>query len=285
MNLDIANMVMNIGQTSQGFDWGDFWTALFAAFFGAFAAYKLNILQENIKQDKEEKAKLLKLFYDVSIIAKTFGYYYKNIKSSINGITKEITPFQTPILLGAVDIDINDYGFIAQKAPKLYEMLTYMQNDILLLLNYNDNFKQLETNNQDEILDWLLFINAHIPKTLTKIFVALQNINLYLNRYYRSENLIKNEACNSYIRIKKILNEYKNQYQKIVSSEKPCDMYTERPLSDEEIETYKIDLDYINEILNTWIMDFGLNKTQKQEIETEIADQAKLKWEAPENEI
>ena len=285
MNLDIANMVMNIGQTSQGFDWGNLVTALFASFFGALAAFGLNIWRENIKQNAEEKGKLLKLFYDVSIIAKTFCYYYKNIQSSINGITKGTTPFQTPILLDAVDIDMNDYGFIAQKASKLYEILTLMQNDILLLLKYNDNFEQLETNNQDETLDWLRFINAHIPKTVAKIFVALQNINLYLNKYYKSENLIKNEACNSYIRMKKILDEYKKQYQNIVSAENPCEIFTKRPLGNEEVATYKIDLDYINEILDTWIMNFGLHKKQKEIIKTEIADQAKLKWEAPENEI
>lgn len=285
MNLDIANMVMNIGQTSQGFDWGNLWTTLFASFVGAFLAFVSNIRQENIKQNKEEKGKLLKLFYDVSIIAKTFCYYYKNIQSSIDGITKGTTPFQTPILLDAVDIDMNDYGFIAQKAPKLYEILTHMQNDILLLLNYNDNFEKLETNNQDEILYWLLSINAHIPKTLAKIFVAVQNINFYLNRYYKSENLIKNEACNSYIRMKKILDEYKKQYQNIVNSKNPCDMFTERPLGDEEVETYKIDLDYINEVLDTWVIDFGLNEKQKEMIKTEIADQAKAKWEAPENGI
>ncbi len=285
MNLDIANMVMNIEQTSQGFDWGNLVTALFASFFGALAAFGLNIWRENKKQNEEEKGKLLKLFYDVSIIAKTFCYYYKNIQSSIDGITKGITPFQTPILLDAVDIDINDYGFIAKKAPKLYEVLTLMQNDILLLLDYNDKFEQLETNNQDEILDWLLSINTHIPKTLAKIFVALQNINLYLNRYCKSENLIKNEACNSYIRMKKILDEYKKQYQNIVNSKNPCDMFTERPLGDEEVETYKIDLDYINEILDTWVIDFGFNEKQKEMIKTEIADQAKLKWEASENEI
>ena len=285
MNLDIANMVMNIEQTSQGFDWGNLVTALFASFFGALAAFGLNIWRENKKQNEEEKGKLLKLFYDVSIIAKTFCYYYKNIQSSINGITKEITPFQTPILLDAVDIDINEYGFIAQKAPKLYEALTYMQNDILLLLNYNENFEQLETNNQDEILNYLLFINVHIPKAIAKIFVALQNINLYLNRYYKSKNLIKNEACNSYIRLKKILNEYKKQYQIIVSAKNPRNTYTEIPLDKEEAKTFKIDLEYINEILNTWIMDFGLNEKQKEIIEKEIADQAKLKWEAPENDL
>lgn len=269
--------------------WGNLFTtlcgALAGALTGSLAAFGLNIWRENKKQKEEEKGKLLKLFYDVSIIAKTFCYYYKNIQSSINGITKGTTPFQTPILLGSINSDINEYGFITKKEPKLYEILTLMQNDILLLLKYNDNFEQLETNNQDETLDWLRFINAHIPKTVAKIFVALQNINLYLNRYYKSENLIKNEACNSYIRMKKILDEYKKQYQNIVNSKNPCDMFTERPLGDEEVETYKIDLDYINEVLDTWVMDFGLNKKQKEIIETEIAEQEKSKWEETDNAL
>ena len=264
---------------------GNFLITLSGTFVGALLAFGCNILQENIKQNEEEKAKLLKLFYETNIIAKTLCHYYKNIQSHIDGITKGTTPFQTPILLDAVDIDINSYGFIAKKAPKLYEALTYMQNDILLLSNYNENFEQLETNDQYEILNWLLFINAYMPKVIAKIFVALQNINFYLSRYYQSKNLIKNEVCNSYIRNKKILNEYKKQYQIIVNDKNPCDVFTERPLDDEEVATYKINLDYINEVLDTWVMDFGLNKKTKEKIETEIAEQEKLKWEAPENEI
>lgn len=266
-------------------DWNNFFTSLFGAGFGALSAFGFNIWQENIARKEEEKAKLLKLFYDTNIIAKTLCYYYKNITSRIIELTDNVIQYQTPILLDDVDIDMNDYGFITNKAPKLYEILTLMQNDILLLLDYNDNFEQLETNNQDEILGWLIYINTHIPKTLAKIFVALQNINLYLSRYYKSENLIKNEACNSYIRMKKILDEYKKQYQNIVNSKNPCDMFTERPLGDDEVATYKIDLDYINKVLDTWVMDFGLNEKQKEIIEKEIADQTKAKWEAPENDL
>lgn len=285
MNLEIANMVMNIGEATKGFDWGDFWTALFASFFGALAAFGCNIWQENIKQNKEEKTKLLKLFYDISIVAKTFCYYYKNITSRIVGITNNTIQYETPILLDTINIDINDYGFIAKKAPKLYEILTLMQDDILLLLNYNNDFEQLETKNQEEILNWLLFINAHIPKVIAKIFVAFQNINLYLNKYYKSKNLIKNEACNSYIRMKKILNEYKNQYQTIISDKNPCEIFTERPLGNDDVATIQVNLDYINKVLDTWVMDFGLNSKQKEIIKKEIAQQAELKWGVPENEI
>lgn len=285
MSSSISNLLLNIKIVTDSFNWINFSTNIFATCLGATLAFSLNIWRENKKQDEEEKAKLLKLFYDTSIIAKTFCYYYQNITSRIVEITKNVIQYQTPILLDAVDIDINDYGFITKKAPKLYEILTLMQNDILLLLNYNDNFEQLDTNNQDEMLNWLLYINAHIPKTLAKMFVTLQNINLYINSYYKSKNLIKNEACNSYIRMKKILGEYKNQYQKIVNSENPCDMFTGRPLLDEEVATYKIDLDYINEILNNWVLDFGLSIEQKKQIEDEIVEQAKLKWEAEENAI
>ena len=267
-------------------DWNNFFTSLFGAGFGALSAFGFNIWQENIARKEEEKAKLLKLFYDINIVAKAFCYFRKNIISRVTEITKDIVQYQTPISIDVTNIiDINEYGFVAQKEPKLYETLTYMQNDILLLLNYNDNLEQLEVNDPSKILNMSLFIDMHIPKTMAKIFVALQNINLYLNRYYKSENLIKNEACNSYIRLKKILDEYKKQYQNIVNAENPCDMFTERPLGNEEVATYKIDLDYINEILNTWIMDFGLNEKQKEIIKKEIADQAKLKWEAPENDL
>ena len=46
-----------------------------------------------------------------------------------------------------------------------------------------------------------------------------------------------------------------------------------------------LDLNYINEVLDTWVMDFGLNRKQKEIIETEIAEQEKAKWEAPENDL
>ena len=53
----------------------------------------------------------------------------------------------------------------------------------------------------------------------------------------------------------------------------------------ENLKTIKADLDYINEVLDTWVIDFELSKEQKKLIENEIAEQAKSKWEASENEI
>ncbi len=280
MNLDIANMVMNIGQTSQGFDWGNFWTALFASFFGAFTAYKFNIWRENKKQEEEEKAKLLKLFYDINILIKAFVYYHENIAAKINNLTTDELKSITPITIKKLNIKIEEYGFITTFCPKLYEILTYLVQDINYIYEQEKISSEYFTKTKKEIyLIKLDHIKVSTKKLLAKLFVCLLNLNNALIKHYKLKNLIKDEVINSYIRAKKVLDKTKKAYTNILSTSEKLN------IDKENLKTIKIDLDYINEILDTWVIDFGLNEKQKEIIEKEIADQAKLKWEAPENEI
>lgn len=280
MNLDIANMVMNIGQTSQGFDWGNFWTALFASFFGAFTAYKFNIWRENKKQEEEEKAKLLKLFYDINILIKSFVYYHENIAAKINNLTTDELKSITPITIKKLNIKIEEYGFITTFCPKLYEILTYLVQDINYIYEQEKISSEYFTKTKKEIyLIKLDHIKVSTKKLLAKLFVCLLNLNNALIKHYNLKNLIKDEVINSYIRVKKVLDKTKKAYTNILSTSE------ELNIDKENLKTIKADLDYINEVLDTWVIDFELSKEQKKLIENEIAEQAKSKWEAPENDF
>ena len=280
MNLDIADMVMNIGQTSQGFDWGNFGTTLFASFFGALAAFGCNILQKNIVRKEEEKAKLLKLFYDINILIKSFVYYHENIAAKINNLTTDELKSVTPITIKNLNIKIEEYGFITTFCPKLYEILTYLVQDINYIYEQEKISSEYFTKTKKGIyLIKLNHIKVSTKKLLAKLFICLLNLNNALTKHYNLKNLIKDEVINSYIRVKKVLDKTKKAYMNILSTSKEIN------IDKKNLKTIKADLDYINEILDTWVMDFGLNKKQKEIIETEIAEQAKSKWEAPENEI
>ena len=280
MNLEIANMVLNIGEATKGFDWGDFWTALFASFFGALAAFGCNIWQENIRQNREEKAKLLKLFYDTSILIKAFVYYHEHIAAKINNMTTDKLKSISTITIKNLNIMIEGYGFITKFSPKLYEILTYLAQDINYIYKQEEISSEYFIKATKEVcLIKLEHIKVSTKKLVAKLFTCLISTNNALIRYYKLNNLIKDEVANSYIQAKKVLDKTKNAYANILSTSK------ESNIEKENLKTIKIDLDYINEILDTWVMDFGLNKKQKEIIEKEIADQAKLKWEAPENEI
>ena len=272
MNLDIANMVMNIGEASKGFDWGDFWTALFGAGFGTFTAYKLNICRENKKQDEEEKAKLLKLFYDINILIKAFVYYHENIAAKINNLITDELKSITPITIKNLNIKIEEYGFITTFSPKLYEILTYLVQDINYINEQEKiSFEYFRKARKEVCLIKLEHIKVSTKKLLAKLFVCLLNLNNALIKHYNLKNLIKDEVVNSYIRAKKVLDKTKNTYANILSTSK------ETNIDKENLKTIKADLDYINEILDTWLMDFELNKKTKEKIEKEIAEQEKLK--------
>ena len=72
----------------MNFDWENFLTTLFATGFGAWGAYCFNLKQARNQEKEIEKSKLLKLFYDVNILTKTYVYHHENCVAQINNLTK-----------------------------------------------------------------------------------------------------------------------------------------------------------------------------------------------------
>ena len=104
MNLDIANIVMNIGEASKGFDWGDFWTALFGAGFGAYAAYRLNIRKQNSDEKQNKFIKLNKLINLAQMFSTKTCAYFRNLYNS------KIS--NTALSLDIVNVDEQEFSFL-----------------------------------------------------------------------------------------------------------------------------------------------------------------------------
>lgn len=260
-------------------DWSNFISTLAGAFAGAWGAYCFNLRQANIQQKETEKSKLLQLFYDISILIKVFVYHHENTVAEINNLTTSEIKSVVPITIRNTNFDIDGYGFITKLSPKLYEMLTYVHQDINYiyeqqdLLQYYNHLKKLH-------ISTLEHIEESTVKLLAKLYVSLININNVLIKNYKCKNLIKDEVVNAYIRAKKIIDKTTDNY-----SETLKDPQIQQEYDEEEIKTIKADLEYINEIIDTWVIDFGLKKKQRVILETEIEEQVKKKWEAPENDL
>ena len=270
MNLDIANMVMNIGQTSQGFDWGDFWTALFASFFGALAAFYLNILAENKKQKEKERSILIQLFYDINLIAKYFYLYSSNVNTLIISISKGKTPYNTTLSVNAENININNCGFIANYSCKLYETLTHMQLNIFKTIEQGIIYNEAVINKKKDTILQLLAINELFPKILAQIYTNLYSINALLISKYKNENLIKDNLFNTFAEIQMFISEVKKQYNDILKDDSYIYLVTGKKYTKEQKENILENLNYIDYIMNTWIEDFKLNSKIKKQIETSI---------------
>ena len=261
-------------------DWNNFLSTLAGAFAGAWGAYFFNLKQADKQQKGIEKAKLLKLFYDINVLIKIFVYHHDNISAEIGNQTGEEIQSITPITIKDSNFNIDEYGFLTQQSPLLYEILTYVHGDINYIYEQQDILTEFIVKKVKLYiyLDKLEHIKVSTVKLLAKLFVSLININNALVKYYKCENLIKDEVVNGYIRAKKILDETKKDYEDMLKDPKASEKYDV-----EEIKTIKADLEYINEIINTWVVDFGLKKKQKAILDTEIEEQVKKKWETPEN--
>ena len=270
MNLEIANMVMNIGEATKGFDWGDFWTALFAAFFGALAAFYLNILAENKNQKEKERSILIQLFYDINLIAKYFYLYSNNVNTLIISTSKGKTPYNTPLCVNAENININDCGFIANYSCKLYETLTHMQLNIVKTIEQGIIYNEAVINKKKDAILQLLAINELFPKVLAQVYTNLYSINALLISKYKNENLIKDNLLNTFAEIQMFISEAKKQYNNILKDDSYIYLVTGKKYTKEQKENILENIDYIDCIMNTWIEDFKLNSKIKKQIEASI---------------
>lgn len=266
----------------MGFDWGNFFTTLFATGCGACGAYFCNIKQAKDELKSNEKAKLLKLFYDINILTKVFAYHHENTVAMIHNLTNSDLKSCLPITLEDTNFDINEYGFLIKTSPKLYEILTYVHHDINYIYEQEDIATEFLC--KEVPLETYLFklnhIKVSILKLLAKLYVSLINMNRILVKHYKCQNLIKEEVANSYIRVKKVVNKDLKEYQETINNSS-----SEKELDKEDLKTIRLDSEYINEILDTWVLDFELNEKQKIKIDEEISKEVGKRWETPENDL
>lgn len=263
-------------------DWNNLLSTFIGAFAGALGAYFCNIKQAKDELKSNEKAKLLKLFYDINILTKTFVYHYCNTAAQINNLTKADVMSCTPITIKDNNLDIDEYGFLTKLSPKLYEMLTYVYHDIDYICEQENIATELlcQEVEAEVYLVKLEHIKVSTLKLLAKLYVNLKNINCALVKYYGCKNLIKEEIINSHIRAKKVINRELKEFEKILS-----DTESKKKMDKEDLKTIQIDSEYIKEIMLTWYIDFSLCENQKEALKNIIERLEKEKWEAPENDL
>lgn len=237
-------------------NWKDFFMPLLGAGFGSWTAYKLSTYRENVKLRSEERALLIKLLYDLNISAKTVCCYYNNVLSEVKSISKNTSGYEIPISLSTAQLNLDNYGFIARISPKLYETLTYIKEDIDYMINDNDILiREIDYPSKDYRYQ-LYNILTFLPKVTAKIYVSLLNVNSFLMKYYETENLLKDHVLNAIRRINKVIHITKTYYARINSSNKFKSKYLDKDVLKKYKKVIKADLHYLNEIQNTWVLDF-----------------------------
>lgn len=237
-------------------NWKDFFMPLLGAGFGSWTAYKLSSHKENTKLHSEERALLIKLLYDLNISAKTVCCYYNNILSEIKGISKKTSGYEIPISLTTAQLNLDNYGFIAKISPKLYEILTYVKEDIDYIINDNEILtREIDYLSKDYRYQ-LYNILTFLPKVTAKIYVSLLNVNMFLIKYYKADDLLKDHVLNAIRRINKVMHVTNIYYTRIISDKKFKSKYLDKNVLKKYKKVIKADLHYLNEIQNTWVLDF-----------------------------
>lgn len=237
-------------------NWNPFLSSLLGAGFGSLTAYKLSTYKENVKLRLEERAHLIKLLYDLNISAKTVCCYYNNVLSEIKSISKNTSGYEIPISLSTAQLNLDNYGFIAKISSKLYEMLTYVKEDIDYIINDNEILIREINYPSKDYRSQLYNILTTIPKLTVKLYVSLLNVNSFLVKYYKTEDLLKDHVLSAVRRINKIMYITKIYYARIVSDKKFKSQYLDKDIVNSYRKLLKAELNYLNEILDTWILDF-----------------------------
>lgn len=257
---------MDIWELLTQVNWNNLLSSLFGAGFGALAAYWLSCKKERNKVHVDERASLIKLLYDINISAKTLCCYYSNILSEIKHYSKKVQGYQIPISLELASIDLATYGFIAKKSPKLYEILTYLKEAIEFIIDENNILSQEMGALSKDYHAQLYDIQTLLPKAVAKAYVSLLNVNAFLIKYYDTDNLLKEHVLNAIRRMQKVLRITFKYYQLIISNKWKKGNVLDKHQIKIHKKGLKGELNYINEILRDWIIDFQLSKRQKAQI-------------------
>ena len=102
----------------------------------------------------------------------------------------------------------------------------------------------------------LYSILTTIPKLTVKLYVSLLNVNSCLMKYYKTENLLKDHVLNAIRRINKVMHITKIYYSRIILDKKFKSKYLDKDIVKSYRKLLKAELNYLNEILDTWILDF-----------------------------
>lgn len=254
----------------SSFEWSNFFSTLAGAGFGAWGAYLFNLKQEDNRQKQIEKAKLVTLFYDMNIFAKYLYIYGSNTIKLANSICEGDIPYNTPLSIDIDNIKLDKLDFIANKNCQMYEILYHTFVDIVDIKEQGYIYNEAVIRKKEDSLMQLIAINKLFPRIMAKIYACMFNINSLLIKDYNSENLIKDNIINSMAELLGFIDNVKKQYIEIIKDDSYFCKYTNKPFSTEQKELIKEDINYLDYILNTWIIDFKINKKKRQKIQADI---------------
>ena len=266
------------------FDWSNFFSTLIGAFAGAWGAYCFNLKQAENQQKESEKSQLVQLFYDINILSKYLCRYASNAIRLVENICNGLIPYNTPLYMDTETIDIDKLGFITLKSNKMYEILSHTRMELVTIFEQGVIYNEAVIAKKKDTMMQLVSICVLFPKLIAMVYVNLFNINSMLMKYYKSENLIKDNILNSMAEMLEIIEGTKKQYNEIINSKDIICLYTGKPYTQEQKDGEKEDLEYIEYILNDWILDFGLSKKHKQKIKADITEKLS-KIEEVENDL
>ena len=209
MNFDIASFVVNMGKVSHFFDWGSFWTTLFATAIGALVAVVLSIWHENKKEYKNNEFELINYFYNLNTALRNIGVFSFNLEKAITEYEQNgqfrILPIST------VHFEFNEakLSFIQPFNHLFYENISQLKIDFNFLYELGLLYKEKSDSK-------LLYEILHLTVTISnEIVVTMKNINNFLEVYNKKETIIDSKCLENFQKVDEYILDFKNLLQRM----------------------------------------------------------------------
>lgn len=182
MEIDTTNVMITLGTTAKSFDWGNFWTALFGAGFGALVAFKFNTWHESRRNCAGTLYKIDELIYLTQLAFDDLVMLKIAIKDNIAGC-------EIPLIMIDLEcIKVKECTFLSYYSPYLLSLLhsiiVAFNGLISAINNYNNKMKSgLASSEFEAIGNIKKGYFVVIETILTCIFILHKYLNKYKVKY------------------------------------------------------------------------------------------------------
>lgn len=192
MNVDISNMVINIGEQFSKINWLDVGVTFISVFLGAFWAYKFGLKLEMLKAKRQMRGDFCSLSAEVQLKLSEFLRYKENFLDNMLRLhNEEKLPSKENFLMFpqlSFSFDFNRYIFLSDcNRAFLSEMQTLKNIEDLLKTTKNDyvnNLKNTLNNKNLKAIKALQFSFENLYQIYVLMCVKLYYFNKHLCECY-----------------------------------------------------------------------------------------------------
>lgn len=194
-------------------DWNACFSSGAGAFFGALGVFLLSIYLNNKKQNKEDKEKLTKYFYNLNTALRNIGILSHNLVTVISTYEKEHEFLFLPISNIQFDFNEAKLGFVQKNSDIFFECINQLKIEMNGLCElgmfYKINYSSDSNKNCDMQASVLYQMLKSTVMLVNQITLTMKNIDDYTQTYCK-EILINQKYIENFEKAERYTNDFRN---------------------------------------------------------------------------